>query len=351
MDFNKIIHIDMDCFYASIEMRDRPELAHKPMAVGGRADQRGVLCTSNYIARRQYGIRSAMSTKYAKMLCPELIVLPVDMAKYREVADQIREIFFDYTDLVEPLSLDEAYLDVTECSQHNNSGTLIAKEIRARILKNHRLTASAGVAPNKFLAKVASDWKKPDALFVIPPSAVSEFIRALPIEKIAGVGKVTSGKMHHLNIKTCADLQTFSMQHLIDQFGRFGERLYALCRGMDDRTVEPNRTSKSVSVEHTFLADLMSLSQCIEQLPTLCENLLNRLEKYQDRKIQKQFMKIKFNDFQQTSVESGVEALTLSLFTHLLKAGFNRQRKPVRLLGIGVIFKDETTCLQTEFDW
>jgi len=192
-NIRKIIHIDMDCFYAAIEMRDNPRLRNKPIAVGGSAQSRGVLCTSNYLAR-QSGVRSAMATAYALKLCPQLIVIKPDMEKYRLISHKIRTVFEQYTDLIEPLSLDEAFLDVSDCQQHNGSATLIAQAIRQQIKDTENLTASAGIAPNKFLAKIASEWNKPDGQFVIPPQNIAAFIPTLPIEKIFGVGKVTAKK-------------------------------------------------------------------------------------------------------------------------------------------------------------
>lgn len=220
----KIIHIDMDCFYAAIEMRDAPHLRSLPIAVGGSPDGRGVLCTANYLAR-EYGVRSAMASYKALKLCPDLVIVPVDFAKYRSVAHAIRKIFYSYTDLVEPLSLDEAYLDVTDCELFDNQARLIAKAICQEIIDTQHLTASAGVAPNKFLAKVASDWRKPNGIFVIPPQKVANFVQKLPVEKIFGVGKVTQRKMQQFGIYTCQDLQALSMTQLIERFGTFGQRL------------------------------------------------------------------------------------------------------------------------------
>ncbi|MCE3269463.1 MAG: dinB, partial [Burkholderiales bacterium] len=205
----KIIHIDMDCFYAAIEIRDNPELINKPVAVGGNSE-RSVLCTCNYVARR-YGVHSAMSSRIAKSKCKDLIILPVNMSKYKKAAKIIQSIFFEFTNLVEPLSLDEAYLDVTSNQNHNNSASLIAQDIRERIWDEVNLTASAGIAPNKFLAKIASGWNKPNGQFVIPPNMINSFVANLPVEKIFGVGKVTLAKLHKMNIKKCIDVQEFSL--------------------------------------------------------------------------------------------------------------------------------------------
>jgi len=255
MTTRKIIHVDMDCFYAAVEIRDNPNLAKKAVAVGGDAYRRGVLCTSNYIAR-DFGVHSATPTAQAYRLCPDLIVIKPDFSKYKEVSEQIREIFFSYTELVEPLSLDEAFLDVSDNSHCQGSASWIAKEIRERILKVTSLTASAGVAPNKFIAKVASDWDKPNGLTVIRPEQVDSFVTALPVEKIFGVGKVTAHKLHVLGIKTCGDVQKFSQEKLHQHFGSFGDHLFELSQGRDKREVKPDRVRKSLSVEETFSYDL-----------------------------------------------------------------------------------------------
>ncbi len=343
----KIIHVDMDCFYAAIEMRDNPSLCKKPIAVGGPANSRGVLCTSNYIAR-QYGVKSAMSSAYAKRLCPQLLILPVDMKKYREVSAQIRQIFFEYTNLVEPLSLDEAYLDVSESSYCHNSATLMAQEIRDKIFKTCQLTASAGVAANKFLAKVASDLNKPNGQYVIRPQDVSAFVKTLPVKKIFGVGKVTAEKLDKMGIQTCFDLQQRSEDELADAFGKFGQRLYYLARGIDDRPVQPDRIRKSVSVENTYAQDLVSLDQCLNELPDLFAQLQKRLENKGDLKVHKQFVKIKFYDFKSTTAESISLTPSLDLFRSLLTTAFQRRLQPVRLLGVGVGFKEESENPQQE---
>ena len=217
-----------------IEYVYKPSLANKPVAVGGSADKRGMLCTSNYIAR-QYGVRSAMPSSQALKLCKDLVLLPVNIAKYKEVAKGIHKIFKEYTDLVEPLSLDEAYLDVTGSSIQKGSATLIAQEIRKKILETEHLTASAGVAPNKFLAKIASGWKKPNGLFVIKPNEVEQFVLNLPVEELFGVGRVTAENLHGLGIKNCADLQKLSLNDLKSTFGKLGQYLYEQCRGRDYR--------------------------------------------------------------------------------------------------------------------
>ena len=267
----KIIHCDCDCFYASVEMRDDPSLVGRPLAVGGRANQRGVVATCNYEARA-YGIHSAMATAQAMKLCPDLIVIPPAMEKYRLASRQIMDIYRSYTELVEPLSLDEAYLDVTDSPHCKGSATLIAQEIRQRIVATVGITASAGVAPNKFVAKIASDWNKPDGLFLVRPGEVDAFVAALPVKKLHGVGKVTTAKLNGLGVQTCADLRTWTMQELSHHFGKFGERLHDLCRGFDNREVSNVHERKSISVEETYTPDVPDLAACIALLPELLES-------------------------------------------------------------------------------
>jgi DNA polymerase-4 len=249
-------------------MRDDPSLRGRRCAVGGRPDQRGVVATCNYEARR-FGIHSAMATAQAIKLCPELLLIPPNMEKYRIASRQIMEIYRDYTELVEPLSLDEAYLDVSASPQCKGSATLIAQEIRERIFETVGITASAGVAPNKFVAKIASDWNKPDGLFLVRPGEVDAFVAALPVKKLFGVGKVTAAKLNGLGAETCADLRGWSMQELQQHFGSFGARLYDLCRGIDNRRdVNPVRERKSISTEETYTPDVPDLDACLALLPS-----------------------------------------------------------------------------------
>ncbi|USQ15544.1 DNA polymerase IV (plasmid) [Legionella lytica] len=334
----KIIHIDMDCFYAAIEMRDFPELAHRPIAVGGEADRRGVIATCNYAAR-SFGVRSAMPTAKARKLCRNLILRPVRMEVYRQESEYIREIFAEYTDLIEPLSLDEAYLDVTESSQCQGSATWIAQEIRARIFNARQLTASAGIAPNKSLAKIASDWHKPNGQKVIKPEEVAAFMVDLPVRKLFGVGPKLEEKLHALNIQTCGDLYYYSLENLVSAFGIMGHRLYELARGIDERPVNPERIRKSISVEETYLQDLPDVSTCIAALPELMTRLEGRIERAGPLDIHNVFVKLKFSDFQQTTVEMVHERLDVAVFSQLIHEGFLRKNMPVRLLGIGIKLK------------
>lgn len=336
----KIIHCDCDCFYASVEMRDDPNLRGRPLAVGGASDRRGVISTCNYEAR-SYGVRSAMPTSQAKKLCPDLIVVPGDMKKYREVSGQIRDIFRDYCDDIEPLSLDEAYLDVTDSNHCNGSATLIAREIRARVEASLGITISAGVAPNKFLAKIASDWQKPNGLTVITPAQVDEFVLRLPVARIHGVGRVTAEKMHRRGIRTCSDLRNFTKIELSQMFGKFGSRLYDLCRGIDERPVSGDGSRKSVSVERTFSEDLPSLDEWLQQLTELYMRLLERLEKLDPRyEISGAVIKVKFSDFSTMTQERTSHSGRISEFRHLLQQSWDKRPEPIRLLGVGVKLRD-----------
>jgi DNA polymerase-4 len=334
----KIIHIDMDCFYAAIEMRDNPTLKDKPIAVGGSADRRGVLCTANYIAR-QYGVRSAMATSMAYRQCKDLIVLPVNMEKYEEVSKRIQHIFTEYTDLVEPLALDEAYLDVTHSAHCNGSATLMAKDIRQKIWEAEQLTASAGVAPNKFLAKIASGWKKPNGLFVILPQEINVFVKDLPVTALFGVGKVTAEKLHKMQLTTCSDLQKLNYNELIHCFGKFGKYLYEQCRGLDTRPVENNRIRKSLSVETTFSKDLHSEEECLGELVKLYEELLVRLKEFSSEyPIKSQYIKIKFSDFRLKTAETATQEINKENFLLLFQQASKETKKSIRLLGLGVHF-------------
>ncbi|MDF2690200.1 MAG: dinB 1 [Gammaproteobacteria bacterium] len=336
----KIIHIDMDCFYAAIEMRDNPILKNKPVAVGARASERGVICSANYQARK-FGVRSAMPTSKAIKQCPELVLVPVNMQKYKQVSLGIFEIFRRYTDLVEPLSLDEAYLDVTHCKAHSGSATLIAEAIRAEIEQLHQVTASAGIAPNKFLAKVGSGWNKPNGQTVIRPNQIPEFVAKLPVEQIWGVGKKTAERLQAMKIHSCLDLQSLSVELLVEHFGKFGYALFELCRGIDHREVEPDRQAKSRSIENTYLQDLADLPSCIKQLPELFKQLKFRLQKYENYPISKQFVKLKFHNFSQTTIECRAMNLSLERYEWLCKEAYQRYRIPVRLIGLGVQFAKE----------
>lgn len=337
----KIIHIDMDCFYAAIEMRDFPELANKPVAVGGDATRRGVIAACNYAARK-FGVRSAMPTGQAFKLCRQLILQPVRMAVYREESQYISAIFAEYTHLVEPLSLDEAYLDVTGSTRCRGSATWIAEEIRARIFQTRQLTASAGIAPNKTLAKIASDWHKPNGQMVIMPDEIADFMMNLPVRKLFGVGPKMEEKLGTYGIKTCADLQQYSVDYLFNEWGIMGSRLYELARGIDNRPVNPERIRKSISVEETYVQDLPDTEACLAVLPELLERLEARIQRAGDIcGIHNLFVKLKFNDFQQTTVERMYDKLDRDILHQLILEGFSRKGLPVRLLGIGIKLRQE----------
>lgn len=336
----KIIHLDADCFFAAIEMRDDPSLVNRPIAVGGRSESRGVISTCNYEARR-FGVRSAMPTSHAKRLCPDLVVLPHRMDAYREASLQMRSIFYEYTELIEPLSLDEAFLDVSDSEFHQGSATRIAQEIRARIHKEIGITVSAGIAPNKFLAKIASDWNKPNGQFVITPAKVPEFVAQLPVKKIFGVGKAMAAKLAELNIFTCSDLHKFSVFELTQRYGQMGARLYHLSRGIDERKVTVDRRRKSLSVENTFAQDLPGLTHCLNEIPSLCQQLAIRLRRVDDDyKVVKLFVKLKFSDFSTKTIERSASAVSLSELQSLCAEAYERKSMPVRLLGVGVRFID-----------
>ncbi|HBX57551.1 DNA polymerase IV [Pseudomonas sp. UBA2684] len=340
MSVRKIIHVDCDCFYAAIEMRDDPSLALKPLAVGGAADRRGVIATCNYEARA-YGVRSAMASGHALKLCPDLLIVKPRMDVYKAVSREIQTIFRDYTEVIEPLSLDEAFLDVSQSLHFDGSATRIAQDIRRRVSQELHITVSAGVAPNKFLAKIASDWKKPNGLFVITPDQVEAFVAALPVSKLHGVGKVTADKLARLRIRTCDDLRAWSKLALVKEFGSFGERLWGLARGLDERAVQTDSRRQSVSVETTYNQDLPDLPACLEQLPQLLDELATRMARLDSSyRADKPFVKVKFHDFTQTTLEQAGARRDLDSYRVLLGAAFARGNKPVRLLGVGVRLHD-----------
>lgn len=341
MSSRKIIHIDADCFYAAIEVRDNPRLQGRAVAVGGAVERRGVVATCNYEART-WGVHSAMPMARAVKLCPDLVIIQPRMDVYKAASKQIHHILHDYTDCIEPLSLDEAFLDVSDCEMCSGSATLIAKDIRSRVWQELRLVVSAGVAPNKFLAKIASDWRKPNGLFVITPDEVDDFVLALPVKKLHGVGKVTAGKLARMGIENCAQLREHSVVHLSKAFGSFGERLWSLARGIDERPVEPHSRRQSVSVERTFEHDLPDLAACYAQLPYLLAELEKRLGRLdQSYSPEKPFVKVKFHDFTQTTIEQAGAALDLDSYRLLISAAYLRGNKAVRLLGVGVRLHDQ----------
>lgn len=333
----------MDAFYVSVEIRDNPELADKPVAVGGKSTNRGVLSTCNYIAR-QYGVHSAMPTAVALRKCPDLILVPGRMEVYKEISSHIRQIMSDYTDLIEPLSLDEAYLDVTDCERCQGSATLIAQEIRQRIFDELRLTASAGIAPIKFLAKIASDLNKPNGQYVITPYEVTDFIETMPLSKISGVGKVTTEKLASLQLFTGGDIRQQSEEYMTEHFGKYGRVLWKRCHGIDSREIETTRTRKSVGVERTFATDIIDPEQLKNILfDKLIPELKKRSEHHlKTRGINKLGVKVKFNDFHQTTKEYKHQDFDNEVFLQLLNEALQRGRgKPVRLLGAHIGLDEE----------
>ncbi|MEZ8862945.1 DNA polymerase IV [Vibrio sp. 10N.247.311.51] len=347
----KIIHVDMDCFYAAVEMRDNPAYRNRPLAVGGHEKQRGVLSTCNYEARK-FGVRSAMPTGKALQLCPNLLVVPGRMSVYVEISKKIREIFSRYTSIIEPLSLDEAFLDVTDSKQCHGSATLIAESIRRDIWNELNLTASAGIAPIKFLAKVASDLNKPNGQFVIPPQDVQSVIDELPLEKIPGVGKVSIEKLHQAGFFTCKDIKESDYRDLLLKFGRQGASLWKRSHGIDDREVIIERERKSVGVERTFTQNISTYAECWQVIEDkLFPELETRLEKASPSKaIIKQGIKLKFADFQQTTIEHIHASLDREHFKELLSEILKRQKgREIRLLGLSVMLQPKDQMRQLSF--
>ncbi|MBO6753758.1 DNA polymerase IV [Spongiibacter tropicus] len=342
----KIIHCDCDCFYASVEMRDDPSLRGRPLAIGGASSRRGVIATCNYEARA-YGVHSALPTAIAVQRCPDLILMPPNMAKYKAVAMQVREIFERYSDCIEPLSLDEAYLDVSESPHFQGSASRIAEAIRHEVKTEVGIGISAGVAPNKFLAKIASDWQKPDGLTVIRPDQVAAFVRDLPVSKIHGVGKVMAAKMSALGIESCEQLQAWSELALVERFGRFGRQLYGYARGEDQRQVKPERRRKSLSVERTFAADVVPGAEADAALVQLIEELQKRLGQVTGLPIVGAFVKMKSREFRITTVDRRLpQGLDTACYAPLMQEAWARLESPVRLMGVGVRFAEEDEASQ-----
>lgn len=333
----KIIHIDMDAFYASVEQMDNPELKGKPLAVGG-SEVRGVVSAASYEARK-FGVRSAMSGIQAKRNCPDLIFVRPRFDRYKEISKKIRKIFHEYTDLVEPLSLDEAYLDVTQNKKGNPSATLIAQEIRQRIFEEVGLTASAGISVNKFVAKIASDYNKPNGQKTVNPEEVEAFLENLDIKKFYGIGKVTTEKMYHLGIFTGKDLKSKSKEFLEEHFSKSGLHFYHIVRGIHNSAVKPNRIAKSVAAEHTFNENLTSEIFMVEKLERIAAELENRLKKH-NISGKTVTLKIKYSDFTTQTRSKTLpyfiadKGLLLETAKELLFQ--ERMKESVRLLGISL---------------
>ena len=336
----KIIHIDMDAFYASIEQRDNPEYRGKAIAVGGSPEGRGgVVATASYEARK-FGVRSAMPSKRAVQLCPDIIFVRPRFDVYKEVSGKIREIFHRYTDIIEPLSLDEAFLDVTEDKQNIGSAIEIATLIKQAIKDELGLTASAGISVSKFVAKIASDMQKPDGLTFIGPSRIQSFMESLPVEKFFGVGKVTATKMKAMGLHTGADLKKLTEHELVKHFGKTGRFFYKIVRGQDDREVQPHRETKSVGAEDTFAYDLTTLEEMYTELDKLAITVSKRLHHYtlKGRTIT---VKVKYSDFKiitrsQSFLQGVNDKDTIAATAQQLLAAADLNNKKVRLLGISL---------------
>lgn len=334
----KIIHVDMDAFYASVEQRDFPELKGKPLIVGGQPDSRGVVAACSYEARK-FGIHSAMASSRAYRLCPEAIFVRPRFDAYKEVSNKIREIFWHYASEVEPLSLDEAYLDVTYTESFNGSATLIAKAIKNEILAETGLTASAGVSYNKFLAKIASDMDKPDGLYLIRPEQGQEFVNKLPIGKFHGIGPATEAKMKNLGIHTGNDLRQKSLTELTERFGKFGQYYYNIARAIDERPVRSQRIRKSLGKETTFAEDILSVPELTTILLDLAQQVFESLSKHnmQGRTVT---VKVKYTDFQQVTraqtLDHSIGFDDLQEWIPKLLARTEAGHKPVRLVGLNL---------------
>ena len=333
-------------------MRDNPSLVGKPIAVGGSPTRRGVVATCNYEARK-YGIHSAMASSMARNRCPELIIIRPDMEKYRKASELIHEIFARYTSIIEPLSLDEAFLDVSDCSLFEGSATLIATDIRKSVKENVGITISAGIAPNKFLAKIASDWNKPDGICVVKPHQILTFLKPLPLRKIMGVGKATEKKLRGLNITTMKELQDCSMGFLTNHFGKFGSRLYHLARGVDDNPFLPERPRKSLSKEKTFETDL-TLDEIKQLAPDLVKETWKELQKA-NKTPKTIIIKLKTSEFKTISRQMNIERNLLELkemkklACQILSTIDLPLKTKYRLLGAGFSnFRNDTSVTQTE---
>jgi DNA polymerase-4 len=334
----KIIHIDMDAFFASVEQLDHPELRGKPVAVGGSSD-RSVVAAASYEARK-FGVRSAMSSVIAKRLCPELIFVRHNFERYREISSFIYDIFIEYADLVEPLSIDEAFLDVTSDKKKTGSATITAENIRKEIRQKTGLTASAGISFNKFLAKMASDIKKPDGQFVVKPQDAQKFIDELPVERFYGIGKVTALKMHKLGIHNGYNLRQWDMDSLVRNFGKAGEFFFDIARGVDERPVEPDQERKSVGTEFTYNKDLTTRFEIVAELYKLEKELMERLEHAQTtgRTIT---VKVKFSDFRQITRSKTLHKYindfeTLHREVTAIRKAMELEGEKIRLMGVTV---------------
>lgn len=338
VEYRKIIHIDMDAFYASVEQLDHPELRRKPVAVGGNS-KRGVVAAASYEARK-FGVKSAMPSAKAAKLCPDLVFVYPRFPRYKELSGQIREVFFEYTDLVEPLSLDEAYLDVTENKIGLNSATLIAKEIKAKIKERTGLIASAGISYNKFLAKTASDMDKPDGLYVILPEQAEDFVAKLPVHRFHGIGKVTAEKMVMAGMFTGKDLRAKTLEDLTLRYGKSGKYYYNICRGIDHRQVQPFRETKSVSAERTFEENIYELEDILSEVDRIAHISYQRYLKSEETG-HTITLKLKYGDFRQVTRSKTLdqdiktESIYVETATSLMTEDLLNE-EGIRLIGVGI---------------
>ena len=330
----------MDSFFASIEVRDRPSLKNKPVAVGGQANERGVLTTCNYIAR-QFGIHSAMPTIKAVRLCKDLIVIPVDIEKYKKESLEIFKIFKCYSKLIEPVSIDEAYLDVTESNYCAGDPEMMASQIRACIKKDFGLTASAGISINKLISKICSDWRKPNNQFSINDNEVNDFIKDVNLKMIPGIGKVNFKKCSNLKMKYCKDMYSYSKDDLINIFGSYGITLFNLIRGIDNRDVQMNKIRKSISVEDTFVEDIKTIKKCKINIAELYLKLISRCNNLGISKelVKEIFIKIKFNNFETITRQIKCTKLNLERYIELFDHNIIEISRPIRLIGLGFTLK------------
>ena len=331
----KVLHIDCDCFFAAVEMRENPQLCHVPIAIGGHSDRRGVISTCNYPAR-EFGIHSAMATAQALKKCPQLLLLPGNMSLYREVSNQVMSIIQRYGIAYEQVSVDEAYLELDP----DDSAIDIGNKIRAEVESEVGITVSVGAAPNKFLAKVASDWNKPNGLFAVKPHQVEAFVSQLEVRKIPGIGPKTAERLAEKGIILCSDAQVYSLLELVNAYGRTGASLYKRCRGQDDRLLSRDRVRKSISVERTFVNDIFLSEQLNDEVDVLWQKFIQRTEKADiDSRTLAPFVKVKFNDFSQTTLADHLQMTSLEAFRQLLQQARLRhdadEIKGVRLIGIG----------------
>jgi DNA polymerase IV len=345
----KIIHLDMDCFFAAVEMRDKPELKNIPIAIASPTVKRGVLSTCNYEARK-YGLRSAMPTALALKLCPHVKLVRPQFKKYRTASQEVFSLILPYAERSQVLSMDEAYLDVTTSKLFQGSATLLAEHLRKLVFEKTGLTCSTGIAPNKLVAKIATDFNKPNGQFTVEPHKILSFMSTLPLIKIHGIGPKSAQKLSQEGFKLCQDLYQLSKFEMAQRWGKTGEWLYCAVRGIDDRPVLENDHRKSMSVENTFMDDLKDWKEIEPHLEKLIFELLEDLERFQGE-VKSCVVKIKYPDFKQTTIEQSAVEPNLEIFKRLFKERWQENPDPIRLLGVGVKFKDpESETPQLSFD-